>query len=146
MLVLFGLIIALRICFFGLARKKDSVIDFENCTPSDYTVMVTNLPKTTTPYQVKKAFEDYFLKSRKNGPKIGEDIEVVEKVNFAYFIGSYINLMDIMGDIRVVIDAEKAKPEADRNNVLLEKKREEKNKINEQLQKLNETFNFYETC
>ena len=92
MVVLLAIIIALRIGFFAWARKKDSVIDFENCTPSDFTVMVTGLPKTTTPNQVKKAFEDYFFASKKNGPQIGNNIKAVEKVNFSYFIGSYIKL------------------------------------------------------
>ena len=46
----------------------------------------------------------------------------------------------------MVIDGEYAKPDAERDHELIEKKREEKKKVGEQLQKLNKTFHFYETC
>lgn len=75
---------ALRIFFFRDARLKEHYLDSQINTPADYTIMITGMPRDVTEKEVRKHFENYPLENGR--------FAQVYRVNFAYYIGDFIEL------------------------------------------------------
>lgn len=78
----FGFLL-MRIVFFREARMKESQLDAQISTPGDYTIMITGMPRDVTEKEVRKHFENYPLDGR---------LAQVYRVNFAYYIGDFIEI------------------------------------------------------
>ena len=73
--------VPIKLVFFFSARRKESNIDLETLTPEDYTVMVHDIPKQTTEEELRNIFS--FAGTR------GDQFQI-EKINFAYKIGDFV--------------------------------------------------------
>jgi Cytosolic domain of 10TM putative phosphate transporter len=80
-------LLAARILWFRYARQKESYLDTQITTPPDYSLMITGMPRDVTEKEVRKTFEDYL---KKNGTS--SDKRRVYRVNFAYYIGDFIEI------------------------------------------------------
>lgn len=82
--LLLFLLLVLKIIFFRIAKKKDCDIDEKNTTPVDYTVMISGIPREMKEEEVIEKFANYDLGENKK--------PVIEKINFAYYIGDFVRL------------------------------------------------------
>jgi hypothetical protein len=122
---MYFLLLATRIYFFRQARQKDVIYDSEQTTPYDFAVMLKGLPKTSTEEEVVKIFSDHVLE---NGRK-----PVVRSVNFAYFIGDYIEAANKAGNIKLRLIQETQKPVDRQNQTLISRLKIETEEINKEL-------------
>jgi hypothetical protein len=98
---LFFFMFLVRIYFFRKARKKDVILDSEHTTPNDFTVKLSGLPKNSTEQEVIDTFNNYKLKD-------GSSVKV-KKVNFAYYIGDFMDAANKARLTRIKLDGEKKK-------------------------------------
>lgn len=91
-----------RIWGFREARLKESYLDSQISTPGDYTLMITGMPRDVTEKEVRTHFENYPLEDGK--------FAQVYRVNFAYFIGDFIELAREKNEALKKIFKEKRKP------------------------------------
>lgn len=142
---LFLALFAMKIYFFRAARKKDNDIDSDYVTPSDYTIKISNLPKTIKPKEVIDIFENYNYED-------GKKVEV-QKINFAYYIGDFMDVANKLRLIRLKIAAEKKKAAEKRDEKLIESLSQERadlrkklNEIKEKLKQEDQSGNFTGIC
>lgn len=124
--ITFAYVLILRIASYALARKTDSHIDQQQQTPSDYTLMIRDIPLGTTGTQLVKLFNDYYsdLENKgkiNDGEQLSDNGGAVQKINFAYYIADFIELSQQKGAIKVKIATEKSLPESERNQKKLDK-------------------------
>lgn len=119
--LLFVVLFIMRVIFFRAARKKDTDIDSDHTTPSDYTVKISGLPKSIKPQEVIDIISRYNYGD-------GKKVEV-EKINFAYYIGDFIEAANKFRVIRVNLASEMQKPEEEQDKKLIESLTHDKAKI-----------------
>ncbi len=80
-IVLFFALYIVRIIAFRYARKKEVKIDGKVCSPSDYTMMISGIPRETKPEEVIEHIEKTEFE---NGHKVK-----VDKINYSYYLGDF---------------------------------------------------------
>jgi len=80
----FGAMWFIRVAYYFIVRIKVEALKRTTSTPKAYSLMIVNLPKTCT----RKEIADLFSNEKILGRKIK-----IEKINMAYFIGEFVELI-----------------------------------------------------
>lgn len=113
-----------------MARKTDNEIDEDLTTPADFTVKISGLPKDITKKEVVEIFTRY---NHEDGTKVK-----VQKINFAYFIGDFIENAKLRITYSRQISIEKEKEEKDEQKI--KELQENLDKVVKKLQDIQKKF------
>ena len=115
----FLVFLVMRVWYFRDARKKESKLCCENLSPSDYTVMITGIPRNSSEKEVRRIFESFIgLDCQKMVGNFGSP-QGIFRVNFAYHLSDYIRYSRLKNNLIKKIFKEKLKVNPNRQKILI---------------------------